>query len=166
MAVHSTTNRLLGGVPRLAYRMTPPSAGPAGLHTDLIPYLTGKPLFVTYKVHYASYVDHIGNMRARMNDLIDAYLATVKLPLIKLHCKWQVGYVVADGVHFTDHESAPRYFAPFKKRIEEILVKTGKSKMILHHPPKKSILFEAGNYTVVDLGLLADGEVCPSQQLR
>ena len=138
------------------------AAWPVGEQTDLIPYIAGRPLLVTAKAHYAAYVDYVLNMRSRMNDLTDAYLAVEKAPLLKLRCKWQVDYVVVDKEHFTDDEKVPTYFAPFKARIEDILSKTDRSKMILHNPPESWTVFSAERFAVIDLAVLADGEHCVS----
>ena len=101
-------------------------------------------------------------MRARMFDLIDAYLASDIKPLIHLRCRWQVDYLVVDHDHFSGKETAPEYFAPFNERIEKILSTTEKSKMILRQPPAGAIVFQAGKFKVVDLALLSEGAACQS----
>jgi len=138
-------------------------AWPGGLQTSLIPYLAGRPLLLTAKTHYPAYEGYTINMRVRMFDLIDAYLASNIKPLIHLRCRWQADYLVVDDEHFTGEETAPVYFAPFNERIEKILRTTEKSEMILWKPPDDTIVFQAGKYTVVDLALLSEGATCPDQ---
>ncbi|MGI9462826.1 MAG: hypothetical protein ACR2OM_02745, partial [Aestuariivirgaceae bacterium] len=142
-------------------RQTLLAAWPAGLQTDLIPYLAGRPLLVVFKAHYPTYEGHIVNMRKRMNDLVDAYLARDLTPLIKLHCRWQVDYLVVDRKHFDGAETAPVYFAPFKERIEMLWNNTAKSDFILSQPPADSVRFQADRFTLVDLAALPGGSDCP-----
>ena len=141
------------------------AAWPIGRQISLIPYLAGRSLLLTHKAHYPIYEGHIINMRARMFDLIDAYLASNIKPLIHLRCRWQVDYLVVNNEHFTgeEEESTLVYFAPFNERIEKILSTTEKSEMILRKPPDGTIVFQAGKYTVVDLALLSEGAICPDQ---
>ena len=157
------SNRLMGFVHRL-----PPdsllAAWPGEPQTSLIPYVAARPLLVDFKAHYPTYEGHILNMRARMFDLIDAYLASDIKPLIHLRCSWQVDYLVVDRDHFADEETAPVYFAPFNERIEKILSTAEKSKMILQQPPAGAVVFQAGKFTVLDLALLSDGAACPAQR--
>lgn len=138
------------------------AAWPGGLQTSLIPYVAGRPLMLTRKAHYPLYEGHIITMRARMFDLIDAYLASDIKPLIHLRCRWQADYLVVDRDHFADEKTTPDYFAPFNERIEKILSATEKSKMILRQPPASAIVFQAGKFTVVDLALLSKGAACQS----
>ncbi len=139
------------------------AAWPGGSQTSLIPYVAGRPLLVNFKAHYPTYEGHIINMRARMFDLIDAYLASDIKPLIHLRCRWQVDYLVANRDHFSGEGTAPDYFAPFNERIEKILSTAEISKMILRQPPAGAVVFQAGKFTVVDLALLSKGAACPSQ---
>ena len=140
------------------------AAWPAGSHTDLIPYLTGRPLLVAYKAHYPSFKDHILNMRARMDDLVNAYLANEIQPLIDLRCRWQVDFMVVDRDHFLGKDTAPTYFAPFDERIAKIIDATDRSKMVLANPPTQTVVFEHGKYLVVDLARLSKDEDCPTRQ--
>ena len=132
---------------------------PAHNQTDLIPYLTGRPLLVVFKAHYPTHVDHIMNMRARMYDLIDAYLSSDVALLMQLRCKWGVRLVIADRRHFDSKEDQPTYFEPFRGRIESRFAEVDAQSMILHSPPENAIAFRSGDLFAVDLNKL--GGECP-----
>lgn len=136
------------------------AAWPGGAQTSFIPYVAGRPLFVTFKAHYPSHVNHIHEMRARVNELIDAYLAADLSPLVRLNCRWHVDYLVVDQNHFTSEDKKPTYFSPFDKRIEKALANFERSKLILGNPPKQSIVFEANAFRVIDLKRISGGTNC------
>jgi hypothetical protein len=140
------------------------AAWPSGSQTSLISYVAGRPILLNHKAHYPTYEGYTINLRARMFDLIYAYLASDIEPLIRLHCRWKVDYLVVDRDHFADEETAPDYFAPFNKRIEKILSTAEMSKMILRQPPAGAVVFQAGKFTVLNMALLSDGAVCPAQR--
>jgi hypothetical protein len=137
------------------------AAWPGGEQTSLIPYVAGRPLLVNYKAHYPTYEGHIVNMRARTFDLIDAYLAQDLQPLIDLRCRWQVDFLVIDRSHFSDDGDSPTYFAPFEERIETVFSTTEKSEMVLRQAPADAVVFEAGEFSVLDLALLSRDTSCP-----
>ena len=139
------------------------AAWPRGPQTSLIPYVAGRPLLVNYKAHYPTYEGYITNMRTRMFDLIDAYLAQDLRPLIDLRCRWQADFLVVDRTHFPGEGVSLNYFAPFNARIEKILSTVEKPKMILRQPPADAVVFRAGRYTVLDLALLSGGASCPER---
>jgi hypothetical protein len=156
------SNRLMEFV-----RALPPdsllAAWPGGPQTSLIPYVAGRPLLLNHDAHYPGYEGHVINMRTRMFDLIDAYLASDIKPLIRLRCRWRADYLVVDSDHFVGEEAVPDYFAPFDERIENILNTTEQSKMILRQPPAGAVVFQVGKFTVLDLALL-NGGACPAQR--
>ncbi len=162
MRLDASANRLMEFV-----RGLPPDSllanWPGSPQTDLIPYVTGRPLLVNFKAHYPTYERHILNMRVRMFDLIDAYLAKDIDPLVRLRCRWQVDYLVVDRDHFAGKETEPKYFEPFNERVEDILQTTEKSKMLLRQPPASAIAFQSGRFILVDLAQLIDGAGCPSK---
>jgi hypothetical protein len=139
------------------------AAWPGEDQTSLIPYVAGRPLLVDYKAHYPTYEDHIVNMRARMFDLIHAYLAQDLQALIDLRCHWQVDFLVIDRSHFSDDGDSPTYFAPFDERIETVFSTVEKSEMLLRQAPADALVFEAGNFEVLDLALLSRDTSCPSR---
>ena len=118
---------------------------------ELIPYLAGRPLFVMEKVHYPIYEDHILKMRARMQALIDAYLAAEETPLRDLHCRWGVDYLVAEKAHFGEDARRPEYFAPFDSRIEEIWQSSRQDDFLLRSPAPALVALETERYLVVRL---------------
>jgi hypothetical protein len=138
------------------------AAWPYEVETSLIPYVAGRPLLVDYKAHYPSYEGHIREMRMRMFDLIDAYLAQDLQPLIDMRCRWHVDFLVVDRSHFSDQGAPPTYFAPFNDRIEEVLNAAEKSELVLSRPPADAVVFAAGRFSVLDLALLAGDKSCPN----
>jgi hypothetical protein len=131
------------------------AAWPGEAKTSLIPYVAGRPLFVNFKAHYPNYEGHIINMRTRMFDLIDAYLASDLQPLVDLHCRWQVDYLIVDKMHFSGNGVSLRYFAPFDKRVEAVLGTVEKQNLILRNPPADAVVFSSGKYRVLDMALLS-----------
>jgi hypothetical protein len=109
------------------------------------------PLLVNFKAHYPTYEGHIVNMRMRMFDLIDAYLAQDRQPLIKLRCRWQADYVVVDRTLFSGDEIMFKYFEPFDTRIKEVFDTADSSKMILRQPPPDAVVFKYPETRVVRL---------------
>jgi hypothetical protein len=138
-------------------------AWPGKEETSLIPYVTGRPLLVNFKAHYPTYEGHIVNMRMRMFDLIDAYLAKDRQPLINLRCRWQADYVVIDRTLFSGDEIMFKYFEPFDTRIKEVFDTTDTSKMILRQPPPDAVVFKTGKFSVLDLALLSGNTSCQAQ---
>jgi hypothetical protein len=139
------------------------AAWPGQKETSLIPYVAGRPLLVNYKAHYPTYEGHIANMRTRMFDLIDAYLAQDPQPLINLRCRWRADYLVIDRILFSGDGVMFKYFEPFDTRIKEVLAAADKSKMILRQPPPDAVVFKAGRYSVLDLAVLSRDTSCPAR---
>ena len=150
----------------MGYLKTLPSeslivAWPGQPETSLIPYVAGRPVLVNYKAHYPTYEQHIENMRERMFDVIDAYMAQDRQPLVKLHCRWRADYFVVDQALASGSGLPPRYFEPFRERTRTLLETLDPSQLILLDPPAAAIVFEAGSYTVLDLAVLSAGATCP-----
>ena len=134
---------------------------PGQPETSLIPYVAGRPVLVNYKAHYPTYEQHIENMRMRMFDVIDAYLAQDRQPLVKLHCRWQADYFVVDRALASGNTLPLKYFEPFRGRTRALLETVDPSQLILRNPQAEAIVFEAGRYTVLDLAVVSEGETCP-----
>lgn len=137
------------------------AAWPPGVDTSLIPYAAGVPTMVNYKAHYPTYEGYVLNMRARMFDLIDAYLAESETQVAKLRCKWQVDYLVVDRSHYSGGGVTFDYFAPFDDRIEEVFGATEKSRLLLLRPPEYLLVYEVGTFQVLDLRKLTGASDCP-----
>lgn len=122
---------------------------------EMIPYVARRPLFVMRKLHYPNYEGHLLTMRARMQALIDAYLAVEEEPLHSLHCRWGVDYLVVDKRHFDGEPGArPRYFAPFDAEIEERWQRHEASEFLLHNPDPAIVALETDAYVVLRLSAL------------
>ena len=138
-------------------------AWPGRRETSLIPYLAGRPLLVNYKAHFPAYEQYVEDMRARMYDVIDAYLAEDRQPLIKLRCRWQADYFVVERALASGSPQVLRYFEPFRERIRIRAEAVDQSRLVLLEPPAEAIVFTAGGYTVLDLAALAAGTTCPEE---
>jgi hypothetical protein len=136
---------------------------PGDEETSLIPYVARRPVLVNYKAHYPAYEDYVGNMRTRTFDLIDAYLATNAEPIINLHCRWQVDYLVANRAKFSAESTSFEYFAPFDAHIAETYEAADASKFFLLQPSADKIAFATGDYVVLDLAKFVDSAGCPRE---
>lgn len=123
---------------------------------EFIPYFAQRPLFVMIKAHYPSHEDHILEMRARTDALIDAYLATDSEPLERLYCLWQVDYLIVDRAQFQEGAEAPVYFAPFDTRIAVLWESHGVEDFFLRRPDPAAVVLESGRYQVVRLQAIAE----------
>ncbi|HIC80906.1 MAG TPA: hypothetical protein EYP07_08075 [Kiloniellaceae bacterium] len=139
---------------------------PGGLTPlELIPYAGQRPLLVMRKVHYTVYPDHILAMRARTFALIDAYFATDVAALRRLHCDWNVRYLVTYNEHFAPDAAMPEYFAPFDQRIAGIWAAHRPEDFLLRRPDPHWVVLDNEKYRVVDLAILsgtAGGDPCGS----
>ena len=133
---------------------------PYELQTGLIPYVGKRTLFITGKAHTTAYENHILEMRQRTYDLINAYLATDSTALSLLRCRWKVDFLVVDKFHFTSAGSHPEYFAPFSNAITEIFDKTNVQDMYLYNLPDEGVIFESGNFYVIDLLMISHHSEC------
>lgn len=122
-----------------------------GSGVEFIPYLARRPLLVLIKAHFPTHDRHVLAMRKRMNDLIDAYLATDPAPLRELACRWGVDYLVAEKAHFADSQNRPRYFAPFDARIEAIWRRHRPEDFLLSHPDPAAVVLQNERYLVLRL---------------
>lgn len=136
----------------------------SGSELEMIPYVARRPLFVMYKAHYPSYRDHLLAMRARMQALIDAYLATDAAGLRALHCDWNVDYLVVDREHFAEGYARPRYFAPFDRRIAEIWSGSRRQDFLLARPDPAWVAVATERYWVLDLTLVAGSRQADSRE--
>ncbi|MEO3430787.1 hypothetical protein AAFN88_18175 [Pelagibius sp. CAU 1746] len=133
---------------------------------ELIPYVAARPVFVARKVHYPVYDAYVLTMRARMNALIDAFLATQPAPLRDLRCHWGVDYLVVDRTSFPEAGERPTYFAPFDARIAEIWSRHRREDFLLANPPAGSVVLDSGAYRVLDLARLAGGDCAAAPAQR
>lgn len=125
---------------------------------ELLPYVAKRPAFVVRKVHYPIYEDYTLTMRARMNALIDAYLATQPAPLRALHCRWGVDYLIVERTYFTEAGERPEYFAPFDARVARLWNAQRRGDFLLAQPAPAAVVLESGVYRVVDLSFFAAGD--------
>ena len=102
-------------------------------------------------------------MRQRTFDLIDAYLARVPGPLVDLHCRWKVDYLVVDRTLLSGDAARLSYFEPFDEKTRALLETAGGSRPILRDTPVEAVVFESGAYQVVDLAALSGGTACASE---
>jgi hypothetical protein len=123
---------------------------------EYIPYLVRRPLFVMLKAHYPSHEDHVLEMRARTDAMIDAYLATDTEPLERLYCLWQVDYLIVDRAQFQSGAEAPVYFAPFDERIAAIWEPHRVEDFLLHDPDPAAVALETEHYRIVRLQTIAE----------
>ncbi len=128
---------------------------------ELIPYLAARPLFVMRKAHYPNFEGHLLTMRARMEALTEAYLATDEAPLRALHCRWGVDYLVAEKAHFAPQGERPTYFAPFDARIGRLWQTHSREDFLLASPDLAAVALDSGGYRVVDLAALSGGSCAP-----
>jgi hypothetical protein len=132
---------------------------------ELIPYVAKRPAFVVRKVHYPTYEDYTLTMRARMDALIDAYLATQPGPLRALHCRWGVDYLVVERTYFAEAGQRPEYFAPFDSRIARLWNTHRRGDFLLAQPAPAAVVLDTGVYRIVDLAVLAGGD-CAADPLN
>ncbi|WP_193368395.1 hypothetical protein [Pelagibius marinus] len=125
---------------------------------ELIPYLAKRPAFVVRKVHYPVYDDYTLTMRARMNALIDAYLATQPAPLRALHCRWGVDFLVVEPTYFAEAGGRPEYFAPFDVRIARLWNSRRHGDFLLASLPPAAVVLDTGVYRIVDLSFFSGGD--------
>ncbi len=126
---------------------------------ELIPYVAARPAFVVRKVHYPTYENYTLTMRAKINALIDAYLATQAEPLRALHCRWGVDYLVVERTYFAEAGGRPEYFAPFDARVARIWNTHRRDDFLLAQPAPAAVVLDTGAYRIVDLSFFA-GEDC------
>jgi len=137
--------------PQAVFAVWPGIEGPL----ELLPYIARRPLLVMNKLHYPNFVPHALEMRARMNALVDAYLATDEAPLRNLHCRWGVAYLVAEKEHFSAEGVPPDYFPPFDARIEARRQGRQPEDFLLGAPPPRLVALETGRHFVLDLAAMA-----------
>lgn len=123
---------------------------------EFIPYFARRPLFMMIKAHYPSHEDHVVEMRARTDALIDAYLAVGLEPLVQLYCLWQVDYLIVDKVQYRPGAEAPVYFAPFDTRLAVLWETHGVEDFVLHQPDPAAVALDTGRYQVVRLQTFAE----------
>lgn len=129
---------------------------------EFIPYFAQRPLFVMIKAHYPSHEDHVQEMRARADALIDAYLATDSEPLERLYCLWQVDYLIVDKAQFRPGAAPPVYFTPFDTRIAVRWEPHRVEDFVLHRPDPAAVALETERYQVVRLQAIAEAAQGPA----
>lgn len=139
------------------------AAWPNAENTDLIPYITGKPLFVSRRGHaIAGHTNVLMEMRQRMNALIDAYFGDDHDALVRLHCRWGVDYLIVDRMHFLDKSLIKEYFEPFQSLIKTKLLTIPTQQMILFSPPDAWVTDAVGNYLLINMSMVVDSTGCAS----
>ncbi len=118
---------------------------------EYLPYLARRPVFVLQKAHYPTYEKHVLEMRARMDALIEAYLASDAAPLRALHCRWGADYLVADRTHFGEAGTRPAYFAPFDARLEALWRERAPGDFLLNAPDPAFVVLETPRYRILRL---------------
>ena len=137
-------------------RNTLVAAWPKSMANEFFPYLYKRPVLLLHKAHYPSHEKYVIEMRSRMVDLINAYLATTIEPLVKLKTKWRVRYLIVDKEHFTENEAQLSYFAPFDDLIAKLQRKGKRIGFFLEDPPEDLLIWENERLFVLDLDRLLD----------
>jgi hypothetical protein len=126
---------------------------PSGLMDD-VPILARRSAFLTFETHQAFHADYVLQMRRRAEALIDAYYATELAPLGRLRDEFGVTHLVVDSRH---REAPPRYFEPFRARVEERfrdIGRAGAGGWELERQRRQAAVFAAPPYFVLDLSRL------------
>ena len=136
------------------------AAWPLDYQTDLIPYLTGQPLFVLGKGHYAMYEDYVLRSRERVNDFIRAYFAKSISLIALLQCKYDIDYFVVNTDHFESKETLPHYFSPFDKLIDQLVDDNFPEGYLAPTVESKYVALRKGKFTIVDMRKLVATHQC------
>ena len=127
---------------------------------SLIPYITGRPLFVDYKAHYPSHEKYLLQMRERMFSLIDAHLAASVDPLQTLMCRWDVNYMLIERSMLGQGSAKFNYFAPFNRRISDRIAMLSGKRNILLNLPESAAVFTSTKYVIFDLKRVTNFSEC------
>ncbi len=85
---------------------------------DPIPYLTERPVLVTYETQYAFHRRYADEMRRRMRCVVDACFATNPVPLIRLRDELGVTHFVG-SLHLYDGRPKSYPFKPYAGWVHE-----------------------------------------------
>mgnify|MGYP005852493947 CR=1 FL=1 len=127
---------------------------------SLIPYITGRPLFVDYKAHYPSYEEYLLQMRERMFSLIDAHLAASVDPLQTLMCRWGVDYMLIEPSMLRQRSGHFSYFEPFNRRISDRIARLSGKRNIFFSLPESASVFTSKKYVIFDLRSITNVSDC------
>ncbi|MBN2143544.1 MAG: hypothetical protein JW774_02865 [Candidatus Aureabacteria bacterium] len=116
-----------------------------------VPYLSMRPVWVSFETHYAYHKKYADEMRTRMRMLIEAYFATEVSPLILLRDIGRVQYLVIDTGHYI---TPPHYFNPFRQWIKEAFSAAEEKQFEVLRQLPFTVIFSEGNKKVLDLSRL------------
>jgi hypothetical protein len=121
-----------------------------GRIVESIPYVARRQALVTWAGHPVFHSGYVLTMRARMNAIVDAYLARDMAPLIALREKFGVDYLVVNEADLAGEEP-PYYIEPFNERARGLWKEgQGKSFIVLELVGKAGVYSSDGIH-ILDL---------------
>ncbi|QPJ65796.1 MAG: hypothetical protein G3M78_10500 [Candidatus Nitrohelix vancouverensis] len=121
---------------------------PGGL-VENVPYLSRRPILISYETHQVFHSEYALEMRRRMNALITAYWAQSASALRELRDDYDVDYLIVDLQHFSSNP--PGYFKPFDATIEAALTRNENRPFYIERRYSEMALFQMGTQTLLDL---------------
>jgi hypothetical protein len=135
---------------------------PRGL-ADNIPYVSRRPVLVSFESHQAFHARYVEELRRRMHALIAAYFATSPEPLIRLREEHGVTHLVVDLEALRGGKL--RYFKPFKGEISRASSEAQGKMLEIERQMGVATIFREGSVVVLDLDRLdvrSDGGTMPN----
>jgi hypothetical protein len=121
--------------------------------TNNIPYVTRRPVLLSYETHQAFHVEYARTMRRRVNALIDAFSATNPAPLLRLYRDFGVTHVVYHDEFIAAQR--PSYFRPFDEEIVRAHARLGGQLPLIAQLERPFVLLQHGSRTLISLERLA-----------
>ncbi len=120
-----------------------------GRVVEAVPYVAQRSVLVTWAGHAIAHRDYVLDMRAKMDAVVDAYLAKDLAPLRELRDRFGVDYLVVNEADFAGNE-APSYIEPFTAR-SQALWKKNRGKFVALSLDKKAGVYNADGVHIFDL---------------
>lgn len=120
-----------------------------GRIVEAVPYVAQRSALVTWAGHAVAHRDYVLMMRARMNMLVDAYLARDVAAIKALRDHFGVDYLVVNEADFAGEEG-PGYIEPFSERAKK-LWKAHKGRFVALSLDKRAAVYVKDGIHILDL---------------
>ena len=120
-----------------------------GRVVESVPYVAQRSVLVTWAGHPIVHTDYVLTMRARMNALVDAYLAEDVGAIRDLRDRFKVDYLVVNR-HDFEGDTAPAYIEPFTSRAEALWT-AHKGHFVAIRLDSQAGIYTDGDISILDL---------------
>lgn len=123
---------------------------------DLIPYFAARTVYVNWTMAHPFRLGYWAEIERRLRRDHDVMYATTREPVLRFIEEEHIDYLVLDRERFTEPDSGRKLFYPLRDDVLLMFAERKRAGFVLAAPPPSSIVWQDGNYVVIDVKTLRE----------